>query len=113
MLVALQSIGFLTKSISSMRDNFPDEISYQRWLRIKLSLAAYAYEFENQNIMDDATFDLLSLYVDVTIFTGNELLDVFFLTEFQPCTGMWIRKHPELDKLAKLYQKIAPTGKNL
>lgn len=94
-----------------LRSNFLDEQSFQRWLRIKLSLAAYAYEFENQSIMSDTEFDMLSLYVDVTIFTCNELLDVFFLTEFQPCTGMWIHKHPELDKLTKLYQKIAPTGK--
>jgi hypothetical protein len=89
-----------------MRDDFPDEISYQRWVRIKLALAAYAYEFENRSIMSDGEFDLLSLDVDVTVFTGHALLDAFFLTEFQPCTGMWIHKHPELDKLKNLYKRL-------
>ena len=74
--------------------------------RIRLSVAAYAYEYENTSVMSDAEFDALSNLIDVKVKTGNKKLDSFFKKEFTPCTGMWIRKHPELDKLRKLYNKL-------
>jgi hypothetical protein len=35
--------------------------------------------------------------------TGNKALDRFFKREFEPDTGMWIRKHPELNKLEAMF----------
>lgn len=90
----------------------PTEI--ERRNRIRLSIAAFAYEFEDDPIMSDGDFDKLSFEIRPKLATIEfyhseqqraryEILDEFFRTTFQPHTGMWIRKHPELDRLAYTY----------
>ncbi len=74
--------------------------------RIRLSVYAYAYEFMNDSLVDDAEFDRLSQEIDPTITTGNEEVDSFFAKEFVADSGMWIRKHPELDKIGGLYENF-------
>lgn len=73
--------------------------------RIRLSVAAFAYEYMDDPIMSDAEFDQLANKIDVTQKTGNDLLDTFFETAFSPDTGMWIHRHPEKQKLSWLYGK--------
>ena len=73
--------------------------------RIKLSVAAYAYEFKGDSIMTDHEYDELSLKINPNEKTGNDMMDKFFKTQFQPDTGMWIRLHPEIKKLEYLYKK--------
>jgi len=73
--------------------------------RIKLSVAAYAYEMEDDSIMSDADFDNLCREIKVNETTGNEKMDNFFKTEFNSSTGQWIHKHPELNKIAEIYKK--------
>lgn len=77
----------------------------QVWLRIRLSVAAYAYEIENQTIMPDGEFDAMCLRVKPEITTGNRKLDNFFKKHFDPCTGCWVRKHPEPRKLAAILKQ--------
>lgn len=74
-------------------------------LRILLTMAAYGYEFEDEVFISDAQFDSLSLQVNPSLDTGNELLDKFFREEFNPSTGSWIQRHPELDKVKQTYHK--------
>lgn len=78
----------------------------QTWLRIRLSLAAYAYEYRNESIMSDPEYDQMSKLVDTSIATGNDKLDDFFREHFTPDSGMWNAKHPELDKLAARYDRF-------
>ena len=73
--------------------------------RIKLSVAAYAYEFKDNPIMSDADFDELASKIDTSVSTTNPRLDYFFSKNFQPDTGMWIHKHPELGKIEYLYER--------
>lgn len=73
--------------------------------RIKLSVAAYAYEFKGDSIMSDHEYDELSRKINPNEKTGNDMMDEFFKTQFQPDTGMWIRWHPEIKKLDYLYNK--------
>lgn len=73
--------------------------------RIILSIAAYAYEFLGESIMTDHEYDELSLKINPNEKTGNDMMDEFFKTQFQPDTGMWIRSHPEIKKLEYLYNK--------
>lgn len=80
-------------------------VSEERRNRIKLSVAAYAYEIDSNSIMSDGDFDSLCLKINVDIDTGNTLLDTFFRDEFNPSTGQWIHKHPELDGIRKIYEK--------
>lgn len=69
-------------------------------------MAAYSYEYYNDSIMSDEDFDALCLKIDKTMFTGNEKLDKFFREEFEPHTGMWIRKHPEKEGLDRIYWQV-------
>lgn len=71
--------------------------------RIRLSIAAYSYEFKDESIMTDVEFDELSKKIDLSQKTGNRKMDNFFNKHFEPDTGMWIRSHPELKKLEYLY----------
>lgn len=80
----------------------PTEIEQERRRRIKLTVAAYAYEFENDSIITDEEFDRLSEQIDMTIETGR--LDAWWKDNFNPYTGMWIHRHPELDKARNLYK---------
>lgn len=72
-------------------------------LRIVLSVAAYSYEYENDSIMSDAEFDKTCLRVQPSMKTGNDRMDRFFQNKFDPSTGQWIRKHPELARIKKIY----------
>ena len=71
--------------------------------RVRLSVAAYAYEFENTSIMTDAEFDRLCQQIDVSVTTGNEVLDKFFKKHFDKSTGMWVRSHPDIVGLKRIY----------
>jgi len=77
--------------------------------RIRLSIYAYAYEFKNESLISDAEFDEMAKAIEPDIMTSNEKLDKFFFEEFDPSTGQWIHKHPELEKIAKLYDKYYAT----
>ena len=74
--------------------------------RIRLSLASYSNEFHDDSIMTDAEFDKLSREINPNEKTGNELIDRFFREEFMVDSGMWIRRHPELDKLKLIYETL-------
>jgi hypothetical protein len=80
-------------------------IETERRNRIKLSIAAYAYEIHSDSIMSDAAFDELASKINVAISTENDIMDIYFIKEFSPYTGQWIHKHPDLDGLEKIYKK--------
>ena len=48
--------------------------------RIKLSVAAYAYEFVGDSIMSDHEYDELSRKINPNEETGNDMMDKFFQT---------------------------------
>lgn len=73
--------------------------------RIRLSIAAFSYEYRADPILTDAQFDELSKQIQPDLSTGHKLLDTFFREEFNPDTGLWIHKHPELRKLEVIYNK--------
>lgn len=78
-----------------------------RRARIRLSIAAWAYE-NAQPIMTDQEYDKLSYYVHDTrkIATNHRLLDKFFRDEFDPHTGLWIHDHPDKEGLMSIYYRI-------
>jgi hypothetical protein len=73
--------------------------------RIRIAVAAYAYEFESHPIMSDAAFDHLARTIRPMVLTGHMVLDRFFMTTFDPSTGAWIHRHPELSKVRSAYEK--------
>jgi hypothetical protein len=80
------------------------DVEIERRNRIKLSVAAYAYEYLNESFMSDGDFDDLCKLIRPAMTTGNKKLDKFFATSFDAHTGQWVHKHPEKNKLAFLYK---------
>ena len=74
--------------------------------RIRLSVAAFAYEFMNDSIMSDEEYDELSKKINKNKDTGNQYLDNWFRLNFVPDSGMWIRTHPQLSRLNYFYKKF-------
>lgn len=79
-------------------------VEVERRRRIRLCLAAYAYEVLDAPIMTDAAFDALARQSDSTIRTGR--LDDWWAEAFEPHTGQWILSHPELTRVARLYDRL-------
>lgn len=84
---------------------YSDEIDTEIRTRITLSIYAYAYEYEQHELVSDATYDKLSYLINPNMETRNFMVDKFFREQFGPETGMWICRHPELDKIKDLYNK--------
>lgn len=74
--------------------------------RIRVSIAAYAYEIMDDPILSDEEYDTLAALIDVSVSTGNAQLDEFFRTEFSPYTSMWVHKHPQKGKLKRIYYLV-------
>jgi len=70
--------------------------------RIRICVAAYAYEIDSDPILSDAEFDSLCLKINPDLPTGDKVLDKFFKEEFDPNTGSWIHKHPNLDGIKRI-----------
>ncbi len=71
--------------------------------RIRVAIAAYAYEVLDRPIMSDTEFDKLAQSIQPKVGTCHPMLDEFFVTRFSPMTGMWIHDHPELRRVQALY----------
>lgn len=91
-------------------------VQVERRNRIKLAIAAYSYEMESDSIMSDGDFDKLCLQINPKMSTVSDVtdpkqikrykkLDKFWVEEFEPDTGQWIHKHPELELVKQTYQK--------
>lgn len=78
-------------------------VERERRNRIRLAVYAYAYELRDESLVTDHEFDRLARSIDPTVTTGNPVLDQFFRDHYQPDSGMWIRHHPDLDGIARLY----------
>lgn len=74
--------------------------------RCKVAVWAYAYELENVSLVDDATFDLTCRAIDTAVATDRPDLDVWFKSTFDPSTGLWVHKHPELRRLKTIVRGI-------
>jgi hypothetical protein len=79
--------------------------------RIRIAIYAYAYEFESDPIVSDAEFDDLAKLIDVDISTRRPDLDKFFRKEFSDCTGQWIHRHPDLEKIRDIYHAYYRKGR--
>lgn len=80
-------------------------VERERRNRILVSVAAYAYEMLNVSIMSDEAFDNLAAEINPGRSTGHPGLDTFFRKHFNPYTGMWIRQHPDLPGLQRVYDR--------
>ena len=92
------------------KEHKPTRLEEERRKRINVALWAYAYEVHDNPIVSDATFDRVCSEVDPMINTGHKKLDKFFREQFDPFTGSWVHKHPELKKIKNLYYRLLNSG---
>lgn len=71
-----------------------------------LAVWAYAYEIMDTSLVDDHTYDMESLKVDLSISTGNTKMDRWFRKHFDPSTGQWVTKHPDKHGLHRIYESL-------
>lgn len=88
----------------------PSPVEIERRNRIRLSVAAYAYEMLNETIMSDAEFDALAMKIEPSMSTGHAVLDRFFMAQFDPFTGLWVRKHPDQQGLRRICREVYKIG---
>jgi hypothetical protein len=81
----------------------PVEFSAEIRNRIRVAVAAYAYEIVGDPVMSDADYDELARSIRPEEATGNRQLDLFFRVYFEPDTGMWVHHHPDKPSLHRLY----------
>lgn len=80
---------------------------HQTKLRMLILMAAYVYEFEPEQepLCSDHEFDQACLMVDLSIDTNRPHLDEWFRREFDPSTGSWIGKFPELEGIRLMVER--------
>lgn len=74
--------------------------------RIRLAVAAHAYEVHADPIMSDAEFDALALEIDLGRSTANSDMDDWFAANFDPSTAIWVRRHPDIAGLERIYRML-------
>lgn len=84
----------------------PTPVETERRNRIRLAVFAYAYEYRDVSLISDHEYDAMSRRIDPSIDTGDLEMDGFFLTEFHPDTGVWIRSHPQLKGIQRIYEQV-------
>ena len=84
---------------------YSEECSRETRNRIRVALAARAYEKYADPIMTDAEFDKLALEIDLSVNTHRPDLDKWFRREFSSATGSWVGSHPDKDRLDDILEK--------
>lgn len=88
-----------------MKNPWGSEVEIERKRRINVSLWAYAYEVENDSLVSDEIYDSECLKINPEMGTGNRKMDTFFRKQFSSDTGLWIHKHPELNRIKEIYKE--------
>lgn len=78
----------------------------ERARRIRLAVYAYAYELMDDPLVSDEEFDRLAQQIDLTASTGHHQMDRWWLANFSPSTGMWVRRHPGILGIQRIYRLI-------
>lgn len=74
--------------------------------RIRVAVAAWAYERHADPIMSDAEYDALARSIDLDRSTANSEMDNWFALNFEPHTGAWVWGHPDREGLERVYRGL-------
>lgn len=94
-------------------DNSPysERVCQETRKRIRVAVAAWAYEVLQESIMSDAEFDQLAQSIDLSIDTRRPDLDKWFRKNFQAYTGSWVHGHPDRNRLDQITKLVLNTSK--
>lgn len=89
-------------------DNSPygDRVSLETRKRIRVAVAAWAYEVLDVSIMTDAEFDELAKSIDLSIDTRRPDLDKWYRKNFKSYTGSWVHGHPDRTRLNQIAEMV-------
>lgn len=78
--------------------------------RIRIAVWAYAYEVKADPFVTDAEYDEECRRVNLALDTSyegrdNSEIDAWFRDNFSPDTGQWIWRHPNLPRIASMYEQ--------
>lgn len=85
---------------------YGDIVCLETRKRIRVSLAAYAYEIMLESIMSDHEYDELAKSIDLSIDTRRPDLDKWFRKNYKDYTGSWIHSHPEKARLDQICRQM-------
>ena len=80
-------------------------VERERRNRILVAVYAYAYEFEDSALIPDSEYDALARTINPAMTTGHPMLDKFFRDHYSADTGMWIRAHPDIAGIERVYRQ--------
>ena len=89
-------------------DNSPysDRVCQETRKRIRVAVAAWAYEVMDVSIMTDAEFDELAKSIDLSIDTRRPDLDKWYRKNFKTYTGSWVHGHPDKTRLNQIVEMV-------
>lgn len=87
-------------------DPYSQKVCDETRRRIRVSIAAYAYEILLESIMTDHEYDELAKSIDLSIDTRRPDLDKWFRANYKDYTGSWIHNHPDRHRLNTITQNV-------
>ncbi len=87
-------------------DPYSERVCLETRRRIRVSIAAYAYEVMSESIMPDHEYDDLAKSIDLSIDTRRPDLDRWFRANYKDYTGSWIHGHPDWTKLNTITRRV-------
>lgn len=100
------TLGELLAPVRSRGIAWGSSVERERRRRVLVAVWAYAYECLAVSMVSDEVYDREAHLVDANIATGNAALDAFFLAEYQPYTGAWVHRHPDVEGLHSYYTRL-------
>lgn len=98
----MHTIGDMLAPLRDTSQRWGSAVERETWARIRVAVAAYAYDVDSQPIMSDADFDALAASIDVSVSTARPDMDAWFVAHFAPHTGQWVHAHPDKAGLRRI-----------
>lgn len=74
--------------------------------RIKIALWTYAKHYHKKHLVSTAQYEKEIHLLNLNIKTNRKDLDKFYKKVFNPNSTDWITKHPEIDRIIKIYRNV-------
>lgn len=73
--------------------------------RKQIAAVTFGVEIRGVALMLETDWDGIAQRIDTSLGTCHPVLDEFFRARFSPLTTSWIHEHPELDGIARMFDR--------